>query len=268
MQRTLVRIGMAVLGAGLAAPAPAHDLWLVPKTFRPAPAAPVEVEARIGEVFPISMNGPNAGSLTRLALVTLAGSSEITGAAVKGKALAFASASPLAGTAAIVLENKPHFIDLAADQFKSYLLEEGLGPIQAERVRRGEAAKPGRESYSRHAKCLIRTAPGEGVAARPAGLELEIVPAMDPYDLAPGRPLPVTALFHGAPLAGLELRAHHEGSKPVRVTTDAAGNATLSLDRGGVWCIAAIHMLRCTDCPKADWRSYFATLTFELPAGP
>ena len=267
MTRAAFRLGLGlVVLVFTAGAALAHDLWIIPKSFRPAAGATVTVEVRVGEKFPESMNTPRA-TFTRFALVTAAGSTDIAGAEAEGKALAAGFPAPTSGTAAIVLEGKPNNIVLTPAQFKDYLLHEGLAHIHDERVKRGEAEKSGRENYSRHSKALIRSAPGEGVATKATGLQLELVPAVDPYDLAPGKPLAVTALFEGKPLAGLELRAQTVGGEVRRVTTGPDGTATLSFDRPGPWCVAFIHMVRCAGCADADWRSYFGTLTFELPAG-
>lgn len=249
-------------------PAAAHDLWIMPKAFRPQPGADVRLELRVGEKFPASMNAPRLASITRLAVVSAGGEKAVEGARAEGKVLAARFTAPAAGTAAIVLESTPRNIVLSPAQFKDYLLHEGLAHIHEQRVKMGEDGKDGRENYSRHAKALIRSGPGEGIATRPTGLKLELVPASDPYDLRPGQPLTLTALFDGKPLAGLELRAYTTQGQTRRATTEADGTASLTFDRPGPWCVAFIHMERCQGCPDADWRSYFGTLTFELTAEP
>ena len=265
MNRPLV---MAVAAAALGASAAvrAHDLWLVPESFLPRPGATVRLEVRIGERFPESMNAPREGSLSRLALVTAAGESPLSGARIEGKALAVRFEAPAAGNAALVLEGPARHIVLPPEQFKDYLLHEGLAQIHEERLARGEANKPGREDYSRHAKALLRVGPGEGIATRPLGLTLELVPEADPYAIAPEEPLPVKALFRGAPLPDLELRSYTIGGAVRKTRTGPDGRSSLRFDRPGLWCVAFIHMERCTGCAEADWRSYFGTLTFEVPS--
>lgn len=267
MERIRCRLGFILAVAGFAgAPAAAHDLWIMPGTFRPVPGASVEVELRVGEKFPVSMNAPRIDGVTRLALVSMAGETPIEGARPRSKVVAARFVAPPAGTAVIVLEGKPRTIVLPPEKFEEYLLHEGLSHIHEERARRGEAGKDGRESYSRHSKALIRVTAGDGMATRPVGLRLELVPSVDPDDVPPGQALPVTALFDGKPLAGLELRFYTRGGPAQRVTTAADGTASLAPDRPGPWCVAFIHMERCEGCPDADWRSYFGTVTFEVPA--
>src|SRR3989304_6190248 len=156
----------AALGASAAVRA--HDLWLVPESFLPRPGATVRLEVRIGERSPESMNAPREGSLSRLALVTAAGESPLSGARIEGTALA------------VRFEEPP----------------------------------------------------------------------------------PVKALFRGAPLPDLELRSYTIGGAVRTTRTGPDGRASLRFDRPGPWCVAFIHMERCTGCAEADWRSYFCTLPF------
>lgn len=246
----------------LASSAAAHDLWLVPTDFRPRPGARIGIEARIGEIFPVSMNGPKKESLQHFRLVSAEGESDVRDLRYKAKVLAGRVIVPTGGTVAVVLEGTPRHIELEAPKFTSYLLHEGLAHMHEERRRRGEADQPGREDYSRHAKLLLRSGDGPGVATRSVGLTLEAVPSHDPYDLEPGQPLPLQVLFLGQPLAGIELRAYCADGRELRVRTGADGTASLPLDRPGVWGIAFIHMVRCEACPRADWRSFFGSLTF------
>ncbi len=267
MKGRRLTVAAASLSPLLAGPLAAHDLWIVPESFRPKPGASVGLELRVGERFPVSMNGPRVESLERLALVTAEAETAIKDARAKEKVTSATFVAPAQGTAAIVLEGQPRHIVLKAAEFKDYLLHEGLSHIHEERVRRGEDKRDGRETYSRHAKALLRSGPGQGVATRPTGLELELVPGVDPYDLAPGHELPVTVLFDGKPLGGLELRSYREGGDVHRVKTSPDGTARLAFDKPGLWCVAFIHMERCDNCEDADWRSYFGSLTFEVP-GP
>lgn len=256
--------GLLFLGGSTLA---AHDLWIVPENFRPGAGASVGIELRVGEKFPKSMNAPSLEGLLRLAAVSTDGEKAIEGARKAGKVVAASFVAPPGGTFAVVLEGKPRQIVLPGAQFRDYLLHEGLAHIHQERVRLGEDKKEGRESYSRHAKALLRSGPEEGTATRATGLKLELVPGADPYDLRAGQALPVTALYEGKPLGGLELRFYRAGSQVQRARTSPEGTANLTFDKPGLWCVAFIHMERCSGCPDADWRSYFGTLTFELP-GP
>jgi uncharacterized GH25 family protein len=79
-------------------------------------------------------------------------------------------------------------------------------------------------------------------------------------------------MFRGQPLAGVKLSAMYAGAQttgheyPVSTTTDENGRAVLKLDRPGHWYARLIHMVPSGGDPDYDWRSFFATLVFEVPA--
>ncbi len=55
---------------------------------------------------------------------------------------------------------------------------------------------------------------------------------------------------------------------PIAVTqrTDGAGRVTLRLPRAGFWLVKAVHMVEAPATTRLDWESYWASLTFDLPA--
>lgn len=50
------------------------------------------------------------------------------------------------------------------------------------------------------------------------------------------------------------------------VRTDARGRARFRLDRSGTWLVRLVHMEPSSEA-GIDWRSYWASLTFELGSG-
>ena len=224
--------------------------------------------ARIGEHFPVASNGVSADRLQVFQLHTQPETKPLTG--VEGKKQLCAplpNPSAPAGVAEIVVH--PRFIRLDAKDFNSYIEGEGFAGVIHAPQQAGKTGAEGRELYSRASKLLI--GPAGELATRPLGHVLEIVPEKDPAALAPGEPLPVQVLFRGKPLAGVRVSAASAGAEmkghefPVSAETDAGGRALLKLDRGGLWYARLIHMVAAQDDPEVDWRSFFTTLTFEVP---
>ncbi len=89
----------------------------------------------------------------------------------------------------------------------------------------------------------------------------------NPYMLKGGGELPVRLLYEGKPLAGALVMALQRG-RPDKVTarTDAKGRAVLKLDRPGFWLVKAVQMIPAPADAGADWESFWASLTFALPA--
>jgi uncharacterized GH25 family protein len=75
-------------------------------------------------------------------------------------------------------------------------------------------------------------------------------------------------LYHGAPLAGAKVAAlpKDQPSRQIAARTDAQGRVRLVLDRPGVWLVKAVHMIPAPPGTGAEWESFWASLTFALPA--
>lgn len=181
------------------------------------------------------------------------------------------------GLHVVAYENEATFIALDSGKFHAYLREDGLEHIITERARRGELAQPGRERYSRCAVAVV-VPPGAKLASRQLpyatrGLSLEL--RIDSLPTGPG-PVSVRLNYLAKPKGRVKVVAwHRDGEVLTRHAgvTDGSGRVRLPLDRPGQWLISAVHMVRLDAYhPErgdgADWRSYWASLTFEIPARP
>lgn len=245
----------------LAASCAAHDLWLVSETK----GGGRRVCARIGEHFPESMNAVSADRVERFQMRT-GGSVRPLMGAKRGKQFCAPGAAE-SGVAEMIVA--PRYIRLATEDFNGYIEGEGFKDVIRARKESGRSASEGRELYSRYAKLLLGA--NGAVSREPLGHALEIVPEKDPTTLGNDEPLAVRVLFLGKPLAGVRVSAMYAGAKvtghefPVTAETDTNGRAELKLDRPGLWYARLIHMVEAQGDPEIEWRSFFATLTFEVP---
>lgn len=253
----LVLTGL-VLSGSLAA----HDLYLVTGVR----GARGKVCARIGEHFPESTNGVTAD---RVASFQLQSKSEKIRLEGKAEPKQFCAAVPSeSGVAEMIVH--PRFIRLAAGDFNEYVSGEGLREVVRMRKESQRKDTEGRELYSRYAKLIIGSQTDS--VATPLGHVLEIVPFKHPRELTPGEDLQVLVLFRGMPLADAQVAAVYAGADlsghryPVVTRTDTDGHALVKISRPGWWYVRLIHMVPAEDDPEVDWRSFFATLTFEVPA--
>ncbi|MGD0948955.1 MAG: cobalt transporter CbiM [Candidatus Binatia bacterium] len=92
------------------------------------------------------------------------------------------------------------------------------------------------------------------------GVELDLVPQENPFDLKVGDTLPVKVVYGGRPLAGAEI----EGDDEKVTTTDSEGIARVPLKKGRI-VISVDHREPLTDDPDADFVSVTTTLTLEVP---
>ncbi len=258
-----------VLAARAAA---AHDFWLEPASFRPAPGERVAVHLRVGDAFPGEPVPRMPARIERFALVGEAGEREVVGLGGSDPAGLAVAAGP--GLHSIVYDSNHARITLDGESFERHLAEQGLERVSALRRERGQSAAAATEIFSRCAKALLAVAGADGSVPagghdRRLGLPLELVPEADPYALRDGGRLPVALLFHGEPVAGAWVEARSK-ERTLRVSgrTDAAGRVTFELPGGGFWLVKAVHMAAAPAGSGADWESWWASLTFEIARDP
>ncbi len=250
-----------------AATSSAHDFWLWPATFRPGSGSTVSVRAGVGEGFPNFSSPVALDRVEGLRLIGPAGERELAvfDAEVAGP-----------GAYVIALAVKDRFIELKPADFQRYITEEEFSEVIETRRAAGAGQQPGREIYSRYSKLLLQVH-GRGddsAATQPVGHELEIIPRRNPARLKRTDELTVQVLFRGKPLANARVAAAPAGMLkagshhfPAAARTDSSGLARLRLDRHGPWLVRMIHMLplkSSLDGKDADWRSFFATLVFNI----
>jgi uncharacterized GH25 family protein len=245
----------------------AHNFWIEPSTFTPAPGQRLAVRLRVG----IELNGdpvPRDPSLMkRFIAAGPSGDAPVPG--VDNTEPAGFEAFTAPGLYTIVYDSGRSSVELDAAKFEDYLKEEGLDKISARRAREGKSATPAKEVFSRCAKALLAVGNGGGGSGwdRVFNQRLELVAEKNPYTLKGSGELPVHLLYEGKPLAGALVMALQRG-RPDKVTarTDGKGRVILKLDRPGFWLIKAVQMIPAPADAGADWESFWASLTFALPA--
>lgn len=257
-----------LVGLALGSPAAAHDLWLVPRPLRVAPGSELRLLAQTGMKFPESLSAVTPVRLEGFWVLDSEGRREVKTARVEEKSLVATVGVERPGVLLAAMAVKPNFIAIKAAEFNEYLEHDGLPQILEQRKSRGELGLDVREMYAKFAKAIVRV--GESgpsdLATQPAGLRLEMVPRKDPSTFGAGERLPVEVLFEGKPLAGVYVYALAEGEEKYRdgYITDAQGKAELPLSRLGLMSLHSIFMRPHADKTKADWESFFATVTFEV----
>ena len=247
-----------------------HDLYLRPRTFRMTPGKAGVVEFHNGETFPKSQVPPVLERLRGTKVLYPNGEQPLTGLRILGKAGVGSYKAPESPAFLVVANTEPNFIELPSQKFEEYLAHESLVSISEWRKANGEADKGGREIYSKYVKAILHTGAPDQFVTKPVGQAIEFVPMVDPSSLKPGDRLSVQMLFRGMPAANLHVEASSAASAGGAVKhrqlgrTDQAGKIEIPLDVPGMWKLHAILMERRKDTSKADWESYWASLSFEL----
>ena len=253
--------------------AAAHDYWIEASNFWLQPGDRVLLYLRVGEYLAGQPAAFSLGRVMRFHIDNAARRFDVLPLQRDPAGMARLQDS---GLQVVSFENKPTYLELPGDRFNSYLQAEGLEGILEARRQTGASDQPGKEAYSRCAKSLLWVGgdpPAEGAAAlynKPVGLTLELVPEANPYHLQAPTPLTVQLLHEGQPVTGALVMALNKSApgEVQRVQSGADGRAEFDLRRGGLWLVKAVHMVPAAAEAKEDWRSYWASLTFELPARP
>jgi uncharacterized GH25 family protein len=263
----LKRILLAVAALAFARALHAHDFWIEPSTYHPAFGQTVSLALRVGMDFtgdPVPRVSDNIASFT--IRQGRKGPQDVAGIERADPAGFFTADAR--STAVVAYASLPSPVELEPAKFEAYLRQYGLDAIIDARTRRRERQKPGKEIFSRCAKSLIAGAHASLAATHAVGLRYEIVPMIDPtrgdahfrgrmlFERTPAANALVTAVFHDDPSVRVSARSDH------------AGVFALTLPRPGVWLIKSVRMVEAPHGSDADWESFWASLTFELPPSP
>ena len=251
-------------------PLAAHDFWLEPSTYEVPADRRVSVSFREGhgEGHPLPRN---MRRLERFEIHGPDGPMAVPGADRIHPAGVVPA--PTAGLHLVGYLNNPGRNRLPAERFESYLAEEGLERISALRQELDQSDKLGTERYSRCAKTLF-TVEGEGDGhetgdawATRLGFPLELVPEANPMLVEPGTTLSVLLLFRGEPLAGAQVVAiaRDAEQEPHILRSDERGRIRFPVTEGR-WRVKSVHMERAPTEAGVDWESWWASLTFAVPA--
>lgn len=246
----------------------AHDFWIEPSQFVVRPQQAVSLYLREGDKL-VGNSLPYVTDWFReFSRSDARGREPVTSELGDNPAAVIEIRS--AGTTLLGYWSTPNFVALAPAKFESYLRQEGLEYVLAQRARLGESGKEARENFVRCAKTYLTTNRDalNATLQAPLGFTLELMPPDNLHALVPGDRVDLRLLYLGKPLAGALVTAFRKEAPEdkVQLRSDDRGRAALTLSAPGVWLVKAVHMVRLENHPRADWESYWASLLFELHA--
>lgn len=264
MVRT-IRLLVVLLAFGITF---AHDMWLESERFiLGKPGQEILIRNGNGTIYQKSENAVTPDRIAKLTVLDPSG--ETLGIETKTVAepwLEMPFTPQAEGNYWIGLATKPRNLRMSGEDFTEYLKHDGIPKILKEREAKGISNREEVEQYSKYVKAYFQVGDVQsGNHAKPLGLEIEIIPLKNPYEVAAGNKLPIQVLFRGKPLSGLTL---HAGSSTapgssVSTDTDQDGKAEIELTVAGKWYVRGIHLSQ-VDLEDHSYESYWATLTFEV----
>ncbi|MEO8520005.1 MAG: DUF4198 domain-containing protein [Acidobacteriota bacterium] len=261
------RLGVAllvVLGGGSAA---AHDMWIEPVAYMPEPGKVVGLRLRVGQDFLGDPIVRDPSLFEKFIIADKNGVKNVVGRELADPAGLIRPVDD--GLLVIGYQSKPNPVVLPPAKFNQYLSEEGLDAVARLRAKRGDTEKEARELFVRCAKSLMLVgAPAATQRDRTLGLPLELTSEQNPYLMAAGGELAFTLVYQNQPLPGALVVAVSQRHPSARISarTDKSGRVRLRLGEAGPWLIKGVHMIPAPAGSDAEWASFWASLTFELPA--
>lgn len=264
VQRCSVWLAMVLLATTL----PAHDLYLFSASFVAKRGSATTIRLHNGDAFPGSDGPPVFERLRDVQVVHAGGVDPVRGIRQEGAAGVGNYTVP-SGSYVVTARTIPNFLQLDPTQFEGYLNHEKLDWVIRWRVDNNEFAKDGRELYSKHSKALLNLQ-ADDFALKPVGHPIEIVLLDNPTRTGVGSSIRAQVLFHGKPLASQPIEmAWTDGKRTEKRwlgETGSDGILAVKLEPAGTWKLHTIVMERCRTPEKADWESFWASLTFAVPS--
>ena len=263
----LRRLGLLVVTAIVLwrVPLVAHDMWIEPTSFSPELGQIVSVRLRVGQDLLGDPLPLDPSLVNQFVVKDAAGLRPVVRRDGGDPAGLLRVAMP--GLLVIGYRSNASAIEMTADKFNQYLKEEGLDAVSAMRASRNETGAAAHELFSRCAKSLVFSgSPSEAQGDRPLGFTLELVAERNPYALRADQDLPVRLTYENRPLAGALVVAMNRlnPAEKLSARTDKDGRVRFKLRPGGMWLIKAVHMVPAPAGTRAEWASFWASLTFEL----
>lgn len=242
----------------------AHDMWIEPATFAPDSGEIVPIKLRVGQNLMGDPLPRDSSLFNQFFMQDSSGRSPVVGRDGGNPAGFMRVAAP--GLMIVGYSSNPSAVELTPEKFNQYLKEEGLDSVAQMRAQHNQTNAKAQELFSRCAKSLVLSgAPQPAQGDRVLGFTLELIAERNPYLLRSGEDLPVRLMYENKPLAGTLVVAmnRQNPSEKISARTGADGRARLRLKPGGMWMIKAVHMIPAPAGTHAEWRSFWASLTFE-----
>jgi uncharacterized GH25 family protein len=264
MIKRIISVALILLLLGVAQ---AHEFWLLPKKFKYESGEKMTLDFVVGENFEGEYWDLTKHKVEKVTIYNRVSSTDLLQKVMKSNGNNLEYTFNNVGTHLIALESDNAYIELEAEKFDEYLVEDGLDYIKEERLKRGEQNKPSRELYSRYAKLLVQVGDKtDDTFKKSAGMKMEIIPSQNPYDLKSGDYMECKVLYRGNPQPHTLVKVwSHVGNRVFlqNIYTESDGAIRFPISNKGAWMVSSVKMIR-SNSPKAEWESMWASLVFEI----
>lgn len=169
------------------------------------------------------------------------------------------------GAALLALERSPYRIEMRPETFREYLEEEGHEDFEF------RASSPVREAFSRHLKLIFDdgTESDERIL-EPVGLDVELVPLVNPMRVSPGDEISFRVLIDGSPAEAVSVGyySRDDQGEPRLTVTESSGDGIVTFQAvsSKAHQIVRFMTIRPSDEDGTDYRSRWATVAWRAPS--
>ena len=244
----------------------AHEFWLQPQQYLFSAGDEVNIRFKVGEGFAGDNWKGNDERVQELKLYYADVTDNLKTALCsdEGDSVQFSLFEE--GTAMVIFNSVNSYLELEAAKFTDYLLEDGLTSAIYYRKEHNETDSMSREFYQRSVKTIIQVGTKKtDVCKKQTSLPLDIVPLSHPYTISNNQLMKVKILFKGQPLVNAKMRVWNKMPDAVTDTSyfsDAKGEISFPVTTSGEWMVSSVHMTHLDDDPKAQWQSYWGSVTW------
>lgn len=246
-------------------PVLAQEMWLQPFRFVFAPQEPLKVSFKSGLNFSAQPWDLSAHTIARLEAHTTEGVVALADRVKPGAYENVMFDAPRAGQVLVVLESNPVEQAYSAEDFNTYLQDEGHDAVYQQRVKQKLTASAARERRTYHAKLLVQVSEAAGALYRqPQGMALELICDQNPYQLKTGDPVRFTILWQGKPLFGAQVKVWNKREGKInlqQIYTETNGTISTHISNAGMWMVSVSHM---TTSAAGLFETHLASFVFGV----
>ncbi|CUU05753.1 Uncharacterized conserved protein, contains GH25 family domain [Candidatus Kryptobacter tengchongensis] len=245
-----------------------HDYWLHPKKFVLSKEDTLTIHLYVGDKLNIEIEREFQKDMTEKFEIITNDTIINLLPRLQDKSLPVLSEKfELEGLALVAMDRGWAYIELSQKDFEEYIRHEGIENIK---ISKSVKKKVERERYRRYIKSLIMfgdKVEGE-IYKKVLNQRLEIILFKNPFSLKIGDEVEAQVLFEGKPLVNKTVMLYSLVQGKVfeqDVKTDKNGVAKFKINNSGFHLIRLVHLRRCEKCSDADWESFWASFSFEIP---
>lgn len=244
-----------------------YEVWLLPQKFLYQPGEKAVITIRTGNDFSGELLDLKRDRIEKATQYYLAVSRDLKPFVKEGVKDQLEVTVDREGTHLLTLQSTAAVNEVDAEEFNTYLKDNGLDEVYDQRTKTNTLNAPGKELHTWYSKLLLQSgAKRDGVSTKVAGFPLEIIPEKNPYALKAGEVIRFKILWQGKPLFGAKVKVWIKKDNRTgiqNIYTGQDGMIETRISSGGTWMVSVVKMIPSKNA-QADWQRYGSSLVFGL----